>query len=98
MLKIFGLVAVMTMSAVSVGAQTVDEIIAHYIKAVGGMDKIESIRTLRRTGKWFGGGGFEAVIVQENKRDSSVREEFSLQGMTAKILHALNYRVCFPAQ
>jgi outer membrane lipoprotein-sorting protein len=83
MLKIFGLVAVMTMSAVSVGAQTVDEIIAHYIKAVGGMDKIESIRTLRRTGKWFGGGGFEAVIVQENKRDSSVREEFSLQGMTA---------------
>ena len=83
MLKIFGLVAVMTMSAVAVGAQTADEIIGHYIKAVGGMDKIESVRTLRRTGKWFGGGGFEALIMQENKRDSSVREEFSLQGMTA---------------
>ena len=83
MLRILGLTAVMTLSAFSAAAQTADELIARYIKAVGGMDKIQAVRTLRRTGKYIGGGGFEAVILQENKRDASVREEFSLQGMTA---------------
>ena len=29
-----------------------------------------------------GDGGFEAVVIQENKRPNSVRQEFSLQGMT----------------
>jgi hypothetical protein len=83
MFRILGLIAVFTLSAFSVSAQTADEIVGRYIKAVGGMDKIQEVRTLRRTGKYVGGGGFEAVILQENKRDSSVREEFSLQGMTA---------------
>lgn len=83
MLRIFALTAVITLSAFTTAAQTADEIIARYIKAVGGMDKIKAVQTLRRSGKFIGGGGFEAVILQENKRDASVREEFSLQGMTA---------------
>lgn len=83
MLRILGLTAIITLSTFSTVAQTADEIIARYIKAVGGMEKIEAVQTLRRTGKFIGGGGFEAVILQENKRDASVREEFSLQGMTA---------------
>lgn len=62
---------------------TADELIARYIKTIGGMDRIAAVKTLRRTGKFFGGGGFEADIVQENKRPGLVREEFSLQGMTA---------------
>src|SRR6266550_177610 len=61
---------------------TADEVIAHYIKTVGGMDKIQAVKTLRRVGKYTGGGGFEATFVQENKRPDFVREEFSLQGMT----------------
>ncbi len=68
-----------TMSAT---AQTADEIIAKYIKTVGGADKIQAVKTLRRTGKFTGGGGFEAAIVEENKRPNMVRQEFSLQGMT----------------
>jgi outer membrane lipoprotein-sorting protein len=64
-----------------VAAQTADEIIAKYIKAIGGKEKIEAIKTLRRTGKYTGGGGFEAVIVQENKRTNMVRREFTFQGM-----------------
>ena len=83
MLRILGLATVIVLSAFSATAQTADEIIARYLKAVGGMDKIQAVQTLRRSGKYIGGGGFEAVILQENKRDSSVREEFSLQGMTA---------------
>ena len=71
--------------AVSAGAQTpltADDIIARYIKTVGGADKIQSIKTLRRVGKYIGDGGFEAVVVQENTRPNKVREEFSIQGMT----------------
>jgi len=63
-------------------AQTADEYIAKYVKTVGGMDKIQAVQTLRRTGKFTGGGGFEAAILQENKRPNKVREEFSLQGLT----------------
>src|SRR3989442_13681877 len=68
--------------ATPLSAQTADEIIAKYVKTIGGMDKIQAVTTLRRTGKFTGGGGFEAAVLQENKRPTKVREEFSLQGMT----------------
>jgi hypothetical protein len=68
--------------ATCAAAQTADDIVGRYLKAVGGIDKIQSVKSLRRSGKFIGGGGFEAVILQENKRDASVREEFVLQGMT----------------
>jgi hypothetical protein len=45
-------------------AQTADEIIAKYVKTIGGAQKLEALKTLRRTGKFTGGGGFEAVVVQ----------------------------------
>jgi len=63
-------------------AQTVDEIVAKYIKTIGGMEKIQAVKTLRRSGKFTGGGGFEATVLEEDKRPNMVREEFSLQGMT----------------
>ena len=62
--------------------KSADEIIDKYIKTVGGAEKIQAVKTLRRSGKFNGGGGFEADIVEENKRGSMVRQEFSLQGMT----------------
>ena len=34
-------------------------------------------------GRFYGGGGFEASVSQENKRPNKVRDQFSLQGMTA---------------
>jgi len=68
--------------ALPASAQSVDDIVAHYLKTVGGMEKIQSVKTLRRTGKFIGGGGFEAAVLQENKRGNLVREEFALQGMT----------------
>src|ERR1051325_2217003 len=63
-------------------AQTAEEIIGKYIKAVGGMQRIDAVKTLRRTGKFTGGGGFEAEVLQENKRPAMVREEFIIQGMS----------------
>ncbi len=61
---------------------TADDIIARYTKTVGGADKIQSIRTLRRIGKFTGDDGFEAIVVQESTRPNRVRQEFSIQGMT----------------
>jgi len=81
--RILVLIAIVAVCGAVASAQTAEEIVAHYVKAVGGMDKIQAVHSLRRSGKYVGSGGFEAVIMQENKRDASVREEFSLQGMTA---------------
>jgi hypothetical protein len=75
------LIATLVLFAMPASAQSVDDLIAHYLKTVGGLERIQSVKTLRRTGKFIGGGGFEAAILQENKRGNLVREEFSLQGM-----------------
>jgi len=64
-------------------AQSADEIIARYIKTVGGIDRINAVTSIKRTGKFTGGGGFEAQVLEENARPNLVRQEFSLQGMTA---------------
>ena len=56
-------------------AQTAEEIVAKYIKTIGGADKIQAVKTLRRSGKFIGGGGFEAVVLEENKRSNMVRQE-----------------------
>ena len=68
--------------AQSTGTPTADEIIARFVKTVGGAEKIQSIRTLRRVGKFTGDDGFEAVVIEESSRPNKVREEFSIQGMT----------------
>jgi hypothetical protein len=68
--------------AMPASAQTAEEIIGKYISTVGGMEKIQAVKMLRRTGKFTGGGGFEAAILIENSRPNMVRKEFSIQGMT----------------
>ncbi len=68
--------------AVSATAQTADEIVAKYIKTIGGMEKLQAVKSIRMTAKFTGGGGFEAVMITENKRPNKTRQEFSLQGMT----------------
>src|SRR3712207_2212765 len=69
-------------SAAHAPAQTADEIVEKFIKTVGGMEKIQAVKSLRRVGKFSGGGGFEAQYVEENKRPNLVRQEFVIQGMT----------------
>jgi hypothetical protein len=75
-------IATLAFFAIPASAQTADEIVNKYIKAIGGMEKIQAVKTLRRTGKFTGGGGFEANVAQENKRANMVRQEFALQGLT----------------
>ena len=79
---LFG-IGILFLVAVNGFAQTADEVIAKYIKTVGGMDRIAAVTSLRRTGKFTGGGGFEAQVLEENARPNRVRQEFAIQGMTA---------------
>src|ERR1019366_6222 len=41
-----------------------------------------AIQSVRRSGKFYGGGGFEAEVTYENKRPNKVREEITFGGMT----------------
>jgi outer membrane lipoprotein-sorting protein len=75
--------AALALCATPLSAQTADSIIARYLRAIGGMEHIQAVTTFRATGRITGGGGFEAVMVQEGKRPNMVRQEFTLQGMTA---------------
>src|ERR1044072_9778583 len=83
MWKLIRTVLLIGVVAPSVSPQSVDQIVNNYLKNVGGIDKIKSVKTLRRTGKFIGGCGFQAPVLQENKRSNAMREEFSLMGMTA---------------
>jgi hypothetical protein len=83
MRRVLLMLAALALGAIPASAQTAEEIVAKYVKTVGGPAKIQAVKTLRRSGKFTGGGGFEATILEENKRANMVRQEFSLQGLTA---------------
>jgi hypothetical protein len=76
------LASIIAICAVTLSAQTADEIIAKYVKTIGGLDAINAVHSIKRTGKFTGGGGFEAVLGEEAKRPNMIRQEFSLQGLT----------------
>lgn len=61
---------------------TVDQVITKYIQALGGMDKLKSVKTRRMTGKMTVGPGIEAPLVIEQKRPNSFRLDVTLQGLT----------------
>src|SRR5690242_3241356 len=61
---------------------TADEIIARYTNRIGGAERLRAVQSVRRHGKFYGGGGFEAEITYENRRPNKVREEFTFGGLT----------------
>ncbi|HET9400573.1 MAG TPA: hypothetical protein VFO34_06455 [Candidatus Acidoferrales bacterium] len=62
-------------------AQSLDEVIAKYVIAHGGTEKMGAIQTRRMSGE-LDVSSLHIKIVQENKRPDKVREEDSLQGFT----------------
>ena len=83
MRRVLLVIAGLMLISMPASAQTAEEIVAKYVKTIGGPEKIQAVKTLRRSGKFNLGGGFEAAVVEENKRANMVRQEFSLQGLTA---------------
>lgn len=67
--------------AAPAASQTVDEIIAKHIEAIGGLEKIRAVKTVRMTGKMTVGPGIEAPVVMELKRPNAMRLDITVQGM-----------------
>ncbi|HEV2946449.1 MAG TPA: hypothetical protein VGX70_03670 [Gemmataceae bacterium] len=82
MLRVALTMTVLALFLQPVEAQTADEIIAKYAETIGGMPELQAVKTLRRTGKLQAGGGFEMVVLYENKRPNLVRQNMTMQGMT----------------
>jgi len=78
--KLLTIVAAMVLLPAATRAQNVDEIIAKYIQAQGGMGKLSAVQTRRETAK-FSAGSLKADVQHVNKRPNEVREEFIIQGM-----------------
>ena len=75
--------ALLALLAPIASAETVDEVLAKYIAARGGMDKIKAVKSVKVTGKMvMGGGQMEAPFVQMKRRPSDSRTEFVFQGLT----------------
>ncbi len=62
---------------------SVDEVIARYFAARGGLDKLRAIQTKRTLGHITLPAGGRAELVTENKRPNLMRQDFTLMGMTA---------------
>lgn len=78
-ISILSAVLFLFLSVSSSFTQTVDEVIDNHIKALGGMDKLKALKTVRFTGK-FSGGGFEVPVTYVMKRSDKVRMDITFQG------------------
>ena len=67
--------------AVSAWAQTADELIDKHIKALGGLEKLKAVNSVKLTGK-MKMGPMEAPLTVAKKRPGSFRVDFTIQGMT----------------
>jgi len=71
-----------TAAAPATPSLTVDEIVARYVAARGGLKKIRSTQTLRQTGRVTAGANRGALVTRELKRPARTRFEFTVQGIT----------------
>jgi outer membrane lipoprotein-sorting protein len=71
-----------TLASPATPTPTVDDIVARYVAARGGLKKIRSIQTLRETGRISAGADRQALVTRELKRPNRARFEFTVQGVT----------------
>src|SRR5687767_10378117 len=84
------IMALLSLTAGSVRAMSVDELIAKNIEARGGLARIQALQSLRTTGKLqVGGDGSsrEMAWSEQVKRGGMYRVETSMQGLTAVRAH-----------
>ena len=73
--------AALAILSTTASAETVDQVIARYLQARGGSDRIHAVATLRLTGR-MSLPDVEAPLVLELKRPNRMRTEFVFQGRT----------------
>lgn len=59
-----------------------DELLKRHYEALGGLEKIKAVETIKMTGRMLMGPGMEARFVRLAKRPNRYRMEFTVQGMT----------------
>jgi outer membrane lipoprotein-sorting protein len=74
--------ALLLIVAAPAAAQTVDDIVAKNFAAMGGIEKLKAVQSVRMAGKMTLGPGMDAPIVLELKRPKSMRIDISIQGMS----------------
>lgn len=70
----------LSLAAAPCGAQTLDEILARYLEARGGAQRLASVRSLRLTGQIHFAVGLTGPFTLERRRPRSMRAEFLLDG------------------
>lgn len=74
--------AVFLLVAAALHAQTADEIVAKYIEARGGLEKIKAVKTERVTGTISFGADTGGPFIVERKRPLMMHMEISLNGLS----------------
>jgi hypothetical protein len=74
--------AVYLLAADALPAQTVDEVVARYYQAAGGLETMKAVQSTRVSGTVTLGPGMEAPFTRITLRPSLVRVDFTLQGQT----------------
>ncbi len=72
-----------TTSTASDAEPTLDSLVARYVEARGGAERLASIETLRMTGRATAGPGREAEVSREVRPPGRIRTEFAFQGVTS---------------
>ena len=80
------LIFVAAFASFQMHAQNADAVIAGYVKAIGGIEKLKSIQTVKATGN-FQQGGMDIPFVMTQKRPNKQIIEVTFQGMTQKICY-----------
>jgi outer membrane lipoprotein-sorting protein len=86
--KTFACLLVAGLAGAAVQAQTADELIEKSLKASGGRENIEAVKSFRMTGRMVAQQGMEIPLVIEFKEPDKIRSEATIQGMT--MIQALN--------
>src|ERR1035441_4034360 len=79
---LFTLLFVLAISG-KIFSQDAEEIVNKYIHAIGGLENIQAIKTIKLTGK-VTAGGMDIPFTQTCKRPQMVLMESTIQGMTMK--------------
>ena len=82
-IRIFISLSVLLLFSQFTAAQTADEVIDKYVTAVGGMDKLQSVKTAKITGKMIN-ANFEIPFARTLKVPDKIYIEMTMQGMTMK--------------
>lgn len=78
-----GLLVSFAFAAPFAHAAAIDDLLAKNLEARGGADKVAAIKTLKSEGKLLFGGQFELAMTIYQKAPDAVRNEASIQGLTA---------------